>query len=97
MTTLQEKLIKIGAKVVRHARYVTFQIAEVAVPREFLAAIRERIRRFGVSPPLVQRGWCGDRTKADDSSGQRLMLRGNGPESLSRRRQRLDWPLGAGK
>ena len=28
LTTLREKLIKIGAKVVRHARYVTFQLAE---------------------------------------------------------------------
>ena len=32
LTTLLEKLIKIGAKVVKHARYVTFQMAEVAVP-----------------------------------------------------------------
>ena len=31
MTTLREKLIKIGAKVVRHAKYVTFHMAEVAV------------------------------------------------------------------
>jgi hypothetical protein len=28
LTTLREKLIKIGAKVVRHVRYVTFQLAE---------------------------------------------------------------------
>jgi hypothetical protein len=33
LTTLREKLIKIGAKVVRHGRYLTFQLAEVAVPR----------------------------------------------------------------
>ena len=33
-TTLREKLVKIGAKVVRHGRYVTFQFAEVAVPRD---------------------------------------------------------------
>ncbi len=56
LTTLREKLIKIGAKVVRHARYVTFQLAEVAVPRDLFAAILERIQRFGVPPPLVQRG-----------------------------------------
>ena len=31
LTTLREKLVKIGAKVVRHGRYVTFQLAEVAV------------------------------------------------------------------
>ncbi len=33
LTTLREKLVKIGAKVVNHDRYVTFQLAEVAVPR----------------------------------------------------------------
>src|ERR687883_838977 len=33
LTSLREKLIKIGAKVVGHRRYVTFQLAEVAVPR----------------------------------------------------------------
>ena len=56
LTTLREKLIKIGAKVVRHFKYVTFQMAEVAVPRELFAAILDRIQRFGVPPPLVQRG-----------------------------------------
>ena len=55
-TILRENLIKIGAKVVRHAKYVTFQMAEVAVPRGLFAAIPERIQRFGVPPPLVQRG-----------------------------------------
>ena len=29
---LREKLIKIGAKVISHGRYVTFPMAEVAVP-----------------------------------------------------------------
>jgi hypothetical protein len=33
LTTLREKLVKIGARVARHARYVAFQLAEVAVPR----------------------------------------------------------------
>jgi hypothetical protein len=33
LRTLREKLIKIGAKVVRHSRYVVFQIAEVVVSR----------------------------------------------------------------
>ena len=56
LTTLREKLIKIGAKMVRHAKYVTFQMAEVAVPRELFAAILDRIQRFGVPPPLVQSG-----------------------------------------
>ncbi len=56
LTTIREKLIKIGAKVVTHSRYVIFQMAEVAVPHELFAAILERIQRFGVPPPLVQRG-----------------------------------------
>jgi hypothetical protein len=34
LTSLREKLAKIGAKVVSHGRYVTFQLAEVAVPRQ---------------------------------------------------------------
>jgi DDE family transposase len=39
LTSLREKLIKIGAKVVSHGRYVTFQMAEVAVSRQMLAEI----------------------------------------------------------
>ena len=39
MTTLREKVIKIGAKVVCHARYVIFQMAEVAITKELFAAI----------------------------------------------------------
>src|SRR6516165_6350550 len=46
LTTLREKLIKIGAKVVAHSRYVIFQLAEVAVPRKLFAAILERIGRL---------------------------------------------------
>ncbi len=34
LTSLREKLVKIGAKIVTHARYVTFQMAEVAEPRD---------------------------------------------------------------
>ncbi len=41
LTTLREKPVKIGAKVVSHGRYVTFQLAEVAVPRELF---RENLR-----------------------------------------------------
>jgi hypothetical protein len=39
LTTLREKLIKIGAKVVRHSRKIVFQMA--AVPRELVRAILE--------------------------------------------------------
>jgi hypothetical protein len=43
LTTLREKLVKIGAKVVSHAKYRVFQLAEVAVPRELFATLLERI------------------------------------------------------
>src|SRR5205085_12571169 len=46
LTTLREKLIKIGAKVVSHAKYLVFQLAEVAVPRKLFARILERIARL---------------------------------------------------
>ena len=49
LTTLREKLIKIGAKVVRHARKVVFQMAEVAVPREFFRDILRAIERLRVA------------------------------------------------
>ncbi len=48
LTTLLVKLIKIGTKVVRHSKYVTFQMAEVAVPRKIFAAILARLRRWAV-------------------------------------------------
>ncbi len=41
-----EKLIKIGAKVVSHAKSIIFQLAEVAVPRKLFAAILNRIGRL---------------------------------------------------
>jgi hypothetical protein len=53
LTTLREKLVKIGAKATIHAKYVTFQLAEVAVTRELFAAILERIERLAIPPPLT--------------------------------------------
>jgi len=51
LTTLREKLIKIGAKMVRHAPYITFQLAEVAIPRRLYRTILKRIRRFAETMP----------------------------------------------
>lgn len=39
LTTLREKLVKIGAKVVRHGRNAAFHMAEVAVSRELFRKI----------------------------------------------------------
>jgi hypothetical protein len=50
MTSLREKLIKIGARFVSHGRYVTFQLAEVAVPCRMFAEILSLIARLRVPP-----------------------------------------------
>ena len=50
LTSLREKLIKIGAKVVSHGRYVTFQLAEVAVSRGMFQDILRLIARLRASP-----------------------------------------------
>jgi hypothetical protein len=50
LTTLKEKLIKIGAKVVRHGRYVAFQMAEVAIPRNLFANILQMIAQLRPPP-----------------------------------------------
>src|SRR3954447_7058643 len=43
LTTLREKVVKIGAKVIAHARYTVFQMAEVAVPRELFRCMLDLI------------------------------------------------------
>ncbi len=46
LTTLLVKLIEAGTKVVRHARHLIFQMAEVAVLRKVFAVILARIRHW---------------------------------------------------
>jgi hypothetical protein len=53
LTSLREKVVKIGAKVVAHGRYLVFQMAEVAVPRELFWGILQRIS--GLRPAVVAR------------------------------------------
>jgi len=50
VTTLREKLVKIGAKVIRHSRYVIFQMAEVMVSKRLFQEILERIGRLKPVP-----------------------------------------------
>ncbi len=57
LTSLREKLVKISAKVVSHGRYVTFQMAEVAVPRRMFADILALIARAGMTGVELR---CGD-------------------------------------
>ena len=51
LTSLKEKLIKIGAKVVSHGRYVAFQMAEVAIPRHMFQEILRLIAELRPQPP----------------------------------------------
>ena len=50
LTGLRDKLIKIGAKVVSHGRYITFQMAEVAVSRQMFADILSLIAQLRAPP-----------------------------------------------
>jgi hypothetical protein len=50
LTSLREKLIKIGAKVVSHGRYVAFQMAEAAVSRQMFREILTLISRLRAPP-----------------------------------------------
>ncbi len=42
----------IGAKVTRHSKYVTFQLAEVAVTWRLISAILSRIARLAIPPSV---------------------------------------------
>jgi hypothetical protein len=51
LTSLKEKLIKIGAKVVSQGRYIAFQMAEVAIPRRMFQEILRLIAELRPQPP----------------------------------------------
>ena len=51
LTTLRERLVKIGAKIVRHGRSITFQMAEVMVHRSLFQEILSAIAALRPSPP----------------------------------------------
>ena len=50
LTSLQTRMIKTGGRLVRHARRLVFQLAEVLVTREMLAGILERISQLRLAP-----------------------------------------------
>ena len=50
LTSLKEKLIKTGAKVISHGRYVAFQMAEVAVPKGLFVEILRLIAQLRPPP-----------------------------------------------
>jgi hypothetical protein len=68
-TTLPERLVKIGARVVSHGRYATFQMAEVAVPHRLFAAVLWLIGRLQGSPPAKVRGRSANDEARSDRRG----------------------------
>ena len=66
LTTLREKMIKIGAKVVRHAKYVTFQMAETVVSGRFASSVlgfrrrccsADECRNWVKNMMILDKGW----------------------------------------
>jgi hypothetical protein len=51
LTTLRDRLVKIGARIVRHGRSIAFQMAEVMVPRGLFRQIRAAIAALRLLPP----------------------------------------------
>jgi hypothetical protein len=56
LTTLKDNLIKIGAKVVSHGRYIIFQMAEVAIGRQMFQEILRLITELRADKPVPHRG-----------------------------------------
>lgn len=57
LTSLREWLIKTGARLVKHARYAVFQLAEAALPRAMFGSVLELINRLrGPAATMASRG-----------------------------------------
>ena len=88
LTSLREKVVKIGAKIVAHGRYLVFQMAEVAVPRELGASSigspgcahpswsdvdPSRTPASAVAVPTCARGTPGDRRQRARAASERCV------------------------
>src|ERR1700688_1631276 len=90
LTTFREKLIKIGAKIVRDGRYVVFQMAEVAIPHELFADILLVSIGSDRTPPWQERRTITLQTRRQDRRaqirGKRILSR---PELVAHRSKPL--------
>ena len=50
LRSVQVKLIKMGGRLVRHSRWVIFQLSEVSVPRRLFQGVLDRIGRLSPAP-----------------------------------------------
>ena len=51
-TSLREKVVKVGAKVIAHGPSLVFQMAEVAVRRKLFARLLDRNARYSAADVL---------------------------------------------
>ena len=52
LTMLRQRLVKVGAKIVRHGRSIMFQMAEVMVSRGLFQQILDAIAALRPLPPV---------------------------------------------
>ena len=50
LRSVQVKLIKMGGRLVRHSRWLIFQLSEVPVPRRLFEGVLDRIGRLSPAP-----------------------------------------------
>ena len=74
LRSLLVKLIKIGGRLVRHARRLVFQLAEVAVPRELFRQVLKRIDELRTVPG--QRASMGSSEAMRSTPGKGACLEG---------------------
>ena len=100
LTTVKEKLISIGAKVVSHSPYITFQMAEVAIRRHMLQEIlrlNAELRPNPLPTPasddrcscIQERPTGGLRPDAKEKWTIRTQERHSGPRSEATSHQRV--------
>ena len=53
LADVKVRIVVMTDKVTRHSKYVTIQLAEVAVTRNLFATILDRITRFALPPPVI--------------------------------------------
>jgi hypothetical protein len=76
-------LIKFGAKIVRHGRYVALQMAEVAIPRQMFEEILRLIAEL--QPPTtltldIRRSWIPEQSKGQEQTKEGVKCKGKWPD-----------------
>ena len=74
LTSLRERLIKTGVRLVRHGRYAIFQMAEAAVPRRVFAAILSMITTHAHMLGIKDDGECLSTVEAPAIRDARALL-----------------------